>query len=663
MWLTRYRRQFELPCRPGNSRTVNRVSNDMNGRQPRKPFAGLDPRNRKPSQGKGVPAGQKTNDGAPQPGPRRRNPFLWPLIVLTFVVLITSPLRVAETKPGTEVALSRISSLVADGKVKEAVLDDAKLTVTVTTAEGTSYVSAYPVAYSRDLATKFIDAGIKTSVVKPKSASLFSSLLLNLLPVVIILGFIYFLMRRAGSGIGGLKMSSKKSNPVEVPTTRFADVAGAEEALLDLSEVVDLLNNPEKYTTTGALPPRGFLLVGPPGTGKTLLARAVAGEAGVPFFSISGSDFVEMFVGLGASRVRELFGNARELGKAIIFIDEIDAIGKKRSGSSGFINGNDERENTLNQLLVEMDGFTQSGIVMIAATNRPDTLDPALTRPGRFDRKIMVPPPDRRGRSALFELYAKAKPFADDIDWDGFARRTPGMTGADIAALMNEAALEAARKGASVIIRDHIESALATTVLGRERRSAQVTDRDREIVAWHEAGHTVAALMLEDADDPVTVTIIPRGGAGGVTWMSGNDDDFLTRSQALAQLAVAMAGRAAEEVLLDGDHTQGAHGDLQSATSLATMMVTRYGMGKRMVALDRDRLLGGFDAIDDEVAALIEEALQTARGVVRSHRALLEQIVAELQEDETLHTERLAALRVEHTKPGRRPRLRKQKAE
>lgn len=593
---------------------------------------------------------------APKPGevpPKRKNPFLWPLIVLATLLLFIPRVPGEDDPLAKKVPLSKISMLVKSEKVIEATLDDNRLRVTVLTKDDTKFTATYPIAYSRDLATSFIDAGIKTSVLDPEKGSVLTTLLLNLLPVILIIGFLIFFMRRSGGGMG-LKMNSKKSNPVEVPSTRFSDVAGAEEALADLSEVVDLLNNPERYETTGAKAPRGFLLVGPPGTGKTLLARAVAGEAGVPFFSISGSDFVEMFVGLGASRVRELFANARQLGKAIIFIDEIDAIGKKRAGSSGFVGGNDERENTLNQLLVEMDGFTQSGVVMIAATNRPDTLDPALTRPGRFDRKIMVPPPDRRGRSKLLELYSKGKPFDNGIDWDGFARRTPGMTGAEIASLMNEAALEAARNDMKTISSEHIENALATTVLGRERRSAQITDRDREIVAWHEAGHTVAALMLNQADDPVTVTIIPRGSAGGVTWMSGNDDDFLARSQAVAQLTVSMAGRAAEEILLKGDHTQGAHGDLQMATNLATMMVTRYGMGKHMVSVDRDRLIGGFDEIDAEVAQLIESALKNARNLLSEHHHLLSKIVSELLEEETLRTERLRELREEHLKGVRR---------
>lgn len=581
--------------------------------------------------------------------PRRR--ILRFLISATFFVATFLVLRsILLPEPVIEnVELSEIVEKLESGEVVTAAISDSKQTITITLKESDEELTAnYPLGYARDLTDKILEANVELEVDPPTSPNPFVSLLYSLIPVLIILGVLLFLLRKS-AGLGGLgKLSSKKTNPVEVPETRFKDVAGADEALADLQEAVELLNDPQKFEKTGAKPPRGFLLIGPPGTGKTLLARAVAGEAGVPFFAISGSDFVEMFVGLGASRVRELFEKARSQEKAIIFIDEIDAIGKKRSGSSGFINGNDERENTLNQLLVEMDGFTQSGIVMIAATNRPDTLDPALTRPGRFDRKIIVPPPDRKGRIQMMELYAKDKPFSDKISWDSYAKRIPGMTGADIAALINEAALEAARNNSETIEPIHVESALQTTVLGRERKSAHVTKRDREIVAWHEAGHATVALILDKAADPVQVTIVPRGVAGGVTWMSGSEDDFLTKNQALHQLAVSMGGRAAEEVLLKGDYTQGAHGDLQSATALATTMVTKYGMGEHLVSLDKEKSFNTLDQVDKEVSEYIKQALDLARSVVAEYPDLLKDIVDNLLENESIDHDTLLELRLKH---------------
>lgn len=345
----------------------------------------------------------------------------------------------------------------------------------------------------------------------------------------------------------------------------------------ELSEVVSFLHDPARFTAAGARMPRGFLLVGPPGTGKTLLARAVAGEAGVPFYSAAGSDFTEMFVGVGAARVRDLFAKAKSTG-GIVFLDELDSVGRARHGAAGS-GASEERESTLNALLVEMDGFgKQDNVVVVAATNRPDVLDPALLRAGRFDRQVTVASPDRRGRTRLLRLYAQDRRVDPEVDFVALARRMPGLTGADIANVVNQAALEAARHHREVIQAADFEEALATVVMGRARRSAVVTDRDREVTAWHEAGHAVAALVLPEAHDPVQVTIVPRGPAGGVTWMGGDDHSFLTRSQARAKLAVAMAGRAAEELLLDGDFTQGASGDLASATSLATRMVTEWGM-------------------------------------------------------------------------------------
>ena len=376
-----------------------------------------------------------------------------------------------------------------------------------------------------------------------------------------------------------------------------------------------------------------------------MLARAVAGEAGVAFFALSGSDFVDTFVGIGAARVRRVFDLARKQGKAIVFIDEIDAVGKSRSAGHGGAD-TDERDRTLNQLLVEMDGFTQSNLIVLAATNRADLLDPALLRPGRFDRTIAVAPPDRRGRTRILELTGRRHQFGPDVDFVELARRTPGMTGADLCAMVNEAALEATRSGVGVINADHLESALATTVLGRERPTAVISERDRRISAWHEAGHAVCALLIPHADDPVQVTIVPRGGTAGTTWLVAGDDLLVTRSQARAGLMVAMGGRAAEEVLLDGDFTSGPSHDYVAARTLATQMVTRFGMGTTGVAyvgLDAAETLRG--DVQEAVNGLLEDSLVGARAILHASEALVRAIAVELLDEETLKAVRLHELR------------------
>jgi cell division protease FtsH len=431
--------------------------------------------------------------------------------------------------------------------------------------------------------------------------------------------------------------------PAEVPTTRFADVAGCDEAIADLTEMVQFLREPERFTRTGAKAPKGALLVGPPGTGKTLLARAVAGEAGVPFFAAAGSDFTEMYVGVGAKRVRELFAAARKHPRAILFIDEIDTVARRRSGEAEA--GNGETENTLVALLAEMDGFDDSNVVVLAATNRGDILDPALTRPGRLDRKVEVPNPDRRGRERILEVHTAGKPVAADVDLTSIARRTPGFSGAQLAALVNEACMEAARRDAATVTHDCFDHAVATIAMGRARTSALVTEHDREVTAWHEAGHTLAAYLQADADDPVQVTIVPRGPAGGVTWMSGNDDLFLPRRKAHAQLVTALAGRAAEEVLLDGEYTQGASGDLRSATELAYQMATQYGM-TRLGYQVRHPQAAGNDAVSEVVEELLAEAHRAATELLAGHREFLAAVAAGLLDTETLTLAEVTALAV-----------------
>lgn len=565
------------------------------------------------------------------------------LFLLSFLLFFSfsSALNKPEIK---EVSLTTFLADVESGKVKKVTMNDDQHRVLVELSDKSVYQSGYPVTYGKELSALLVskkEIDITGTINKP--ASFFQSFIGTFAPTILIILFLLFLMRKGG-GLGIGSMSRGKTSPVEVPTTRFSDIAGVDECVDELKEVVDLLKNPDKYKSTGAKVPRGYLLVGSPGTGKTLLARAVAGEANVPFYSISGSDFVEIFVGAGAKRVRELFEKARQNEQAILFIDEIDAIGRSRGGSFGA--ANDERENTLNQLLVEMDGFAQSGVIMIAATNRPDILDEALTRAGRFDRKITVPVPDRGGREEIFKIHSKGKPISKEVDFNLIAKRTPGLTGADISNLVNEAALEAARRGSAEINDDDFSKALATTSLGRERKSAVVTDRDREIVAFHEGGHTLCALMQVDADDPVSVSIIPRGPAGGVTWLGGSDDQFMTKSQAFARLVVAMGGRAAEELLLDGDFTQGAHGDLQGATNLATVMVSKYGMGKKMISLNTEQMFSPLaDQVNLEVSDLIQKALLEARKIVKINKKLLLNIVSDLQEKETLMNDDLILLK------------------
>lgn len=428
-------------------------------------------------------------------------------------------------------------------------------------------------------------------------------------------------------------------------TTRFDDVAGADEAVAQMRELVDFLANPGKYRAMGAEIPKGALLVGPPGTGKTLLARALAGEAGVPIHSANGAQFVEMYVGVGARRIRDLFKQARKAPAAIIFIDEVDAVARKRSDNS-HANGQVESENTLIALLTEMDGFhPDSSVVVIAATNRPDVLDPALTRPGRLDRRIEVPLPDRRGREQILRVHAQKVKVDSSVDVELVAKRTPGFSGAQLAAVVNEAALEAVRRDLAEVTSSCFDAAIAGVAMGRARESALVTEHDRRVTAWHEAGHTAAALLLADADPPVAVSIVPRGPAGGVTWMSGSDDLFLTRAKAHARLVVALAGRAAERMLLGGEYTQGAAGDLQSATETALLMATRYGM-TRLGLASRDQHLGG--TTTKEVAEVVEELLAEAHAeaevLLERHRDLVVSIAEALLEHEDLDAADLALL-------------------
>lgn len=439
------------------------------------------------------------------------------------------------------------------------------------------------------------------------------------------------------TAVTGANQVIKNGEKLDVPSTKFEDIAGCEEAINELKELVEFLQAPERFERVGAKPPSGALLVGPPGTGKTMLARAVAGESGVAFFSATGSDFAEMYVGVGARRVRDLFSQARKAGSAIVFIDEIDAVARKRAGAGA--HSDPERENTLIALLNEMDGFIGSNIIVIAATNRDDVLDAAITRPGRLDRKVHVPLPDRLGRELILRVHSRNRPLSDNIDFMGIARRTPGLSGAEISRLVNEACMEAARNDLLIVDKDCFDRAIATVMMGRARTSALVTQHDREITAWHEAGHTICALLQEAADDPVSVSIIPRGAAGGVTWMSGNDDSFLTREKALARMVTSLGGRAAEEILLDGEFSQGAHGDLSAATNLALAMATQYGMTRLGLMVRSNEVLGagGMEEVNLVVEELLSEAREKALSILNENRALLELISLELLDRETLN--------------------------
>ncbi len=614
----------------------------------------------------GSPTGpnQPGGSAAGQPAPflqNRRNQII--AAVLLLGVLLVLPLfgmsqPATNQKELSEVLASLPKAELSGHKITKATIDDDNRVLQLTLDSGNDVETSYPNEYGSELVKDLQAAGIPFDTEPIHHASPIGGILAMLLPVALIIGFFVWMSKKGamGGAPNARAFTATKAELPEPPAARFGDVVGCDEAVEELSEIVSFLHDATHFDAAGARMPRGFLLVGPPGTGKTLLARAVAGEAGVPFYSAAGSDFSEMFVGVGAARVRDLFAKAKKTG-GIVFLDEIDSVGRARNGNApGGGGANDERESTLNALLVEMDGFTkETSVVVVAATNRPDILDPALTRAGRFDRQVMVAPPDRRGRTRLLDLYAKDRTMGPDVDFVALARRTPGLTGADICNLVNQAALEAARGRRGVITSGDFDEALATVMMGRARKSAIVTDRDREVTAWHEAGHTVAALVLPDANDPVQVTIVPRGPAGGVTWMGGDDNSFMTRSQARAQLVVALGGRAAEELLLDGDFTQGASGDLQSATALATQMVTKWGMSNMgLVAMDSDRIVfGGIgDKVHAEIDAMLNEALRSARELLAEQRPLFDAVVRELLDEDTVDLDRLQAIWTEIQQPS-----------
>jgi len=560
-------------------------------------------------------------------------------------------------EPPKELRLDQFQDRLAHDQVVTATIVKSSSAVEGKLRNGIRYRTEFPLAYGERLTQELLDHDVKADA-DNSSGSIWSDIVFGLLPTFLIVGvFVWFVlqMQRGGKAMKFGRASTAGGDRGGDVT--FADVAGADEAVLELREVVEYLRDPDRFKRLGARIPKGVLLVGPPGTGKTLLARAVAGEADVPFMSLSGSDFVEMFVGVGASRVRDLFRQAVKQAPAIVFVDEIDAVGRHRGAGVG--GGHDEREQTLNQLLVEMDGFAQTdGVVLIAATNRPDILDPALLRPGRFDRQVVVDNPDVAGRAAVLTVHLKGKPIAVDVDAAVLARRTPGFSGADLANLVNEGALLAARRGGDRITAADLSAAVERVLAGPER-SRILSDLERRIVAVHESGHAIVSHVLPHADDVHKVSIVARGSALGYTVLLPEEDRHLhSRAQLADQLAVALAGRAAEEVVF-GELTTGAADDIDRATRLAQAMVTEYGMSnklgpRRFVSRDGEPFLGldhgraadhGTDVavrVDEEVSRLLDEAHDRARRILESHRGGLDRLAAALLERETLADAELA---------------------
>lgn len=574
----------------------------------------------------------------------------------------------------TSVAVAQINA----GNVTGAQIDDREQqvrldlkSVSADTDNSNKIITSFPTGYAVPLFDALNAKNVKTKTVV-NQGSILSSLLIYLLPLLLLVGLFFMFSRMQGGGRMGFGFGKSKAKLLgkDMPKTTFADVAGVDEAVEELYEIKDFLQNPSRYQALGAKIPKGVLLYGPPGTGKTLLARAVAGEAGVPFFTISGSDFVEMFVGVGASRVRDLFEQAKQNSPCIIFVDEIDAVGRQRGAGLG--GGHDEREQTLNQLLVEMDGFgDRQGVILIAATNRPDILDPALLRPGRFDRQIPVSAPDLAGRKAVLRVHSAGKPIAPDADLDGLAKRTVGMSGADLANVINEAALLTARENATVITGPALEEAVDRVVGGPRRKGRIISELEKKITAYHEAGHTLAGWAMPHLDPVYKVTILARGRTGGHAVAVPEDDKGMqTRSELIARLVMAIGGRAAEELIFR-EPTTGAVSDIENATKIARAMVTEFGMSARLGAVrygteHGDPFLGrtmGTQAdyshevaqlIDDEVRKLIEAAHTEAWDVLTQYRDQLDTLAGELLEKETLHRPDLERILVDVEK---RPRL------
>jgi cell division protease FtsH len=595
-----------------------------------------------------------------------RNAGLYVLLAIVVVALGTAFL---DKQPQTRQTwpYSKLIDEVEAGKIENVKISADATKAVVTDSEGN------PILVNLPNDPQLLDILSKNNVdivVRPQNDEgvWFRALSSLFFPILLLVG-LFFLLRRAQSGPGSQAMNFGKSKArVQMePKTQvtFGDVAGIEQAKLELTEVVDFLKNADRFTAVGAKIPKGVLLVGPPGTGKTLLAKAVAGEAGVPFFSISGSEFVEMFVGVGASRVRDLFEQAKANAPCIVFIDEIDAVGRQRGAGLG--GGNDEREQTLNQLLTEMDGFEgNTGIIIIAATNRPDVLDAALMRPGRFDRQVVVDRPDYAGRQEILKVHSRGKTLSKDVDLDKIARRTPGFTGADLANLLNEAAILAARRNLTEISMDEVNDAIDRVLAGPEKKNRVMSEKRKELVAYHEAGHALVGALMPDYDPVQKISIIPRGRAGGLTWFTPSEDrmesGLYSRAYLQNQMAVALGGRIAEEIIFgDEEVTTGASNDLQQVTRVARQMVTRFGMSDRLgpvalgrqngnvflgrdIASDRDFSDETAAAIDEEVRNLVDRAYRRAKEVLSDNRYILDKLAEMLVDKETVEADELQEL-------------------
>jgi cell division protease FtsH len=587
----------------------------------------------------------------------------FPILIVVVLAFFASKL-VDQSSSTRSYTTGELISYIKSGDVKLLTLDQKDNSATALLNNGVKFTTGYPDNYVSTLINNTIkDDGVAALNVQSKSTNGWLSLLTYLLPFALFLGFWLFIMNQVqggGSKVMSFGKSRAKRMSVDAPKITFRDVAGVDEAVEELHEIKEFLENPKKFQALGARIPKGVLLYGPPGTGKTLLARAVAGEAGVPFFSISGSDFVEMFVGVGASRVRDLFEQAKQNSPCIIFMDEIDAVGRHRGAGLG--GGHDEREQTLNQLLVEMDGFEmKDNIILIAATNRPDILDPALLRPGRFDRQIVVDRPDRVGRKKILEVHTRGKPLAREIDIDALAGQTPGFTGADLSNLVNEAALLAARDGKREITQVELEEGIMRVIAGPEKKTRVMSEKERKITAYHEMGHAIVGHFLPNSDPIHKISVISRGQALGYTISLPGEDKFLTtRSELLDTMAMTLGGRAAEEIVF-GEITTGASNDLEKVTTSAKQMVMRFGMseklGPRVFGHDHGQPFLGreFSAepdysdeiareIDLEIRRIVESAHQQARDILGSHREQLTKISEILLKRETIEADQFVAL-------------------
>jgi len=584
------------------------------------------------------------------------------VVILAFVAQKVISGNSGSEAPSYNELIKQKTGLIAEGKIEEVNVNVKDSTLDVKKVNGESFSTGYPPNAEESLINRLEAAEVTTKVHGTGGSGLLS-LLTYILPFVLFFGFWIFLMNQmqgGGSRVMNFGKSKAKRMSVDAPKITFRDVAGVDEAVQELQEIKEFLENPKKFQALGARIPKGVLLYGPPGTGKTLLARAVAGEAGVPFFSISGSDFVEMFVGVGASRVRDLFEQAKQNSPCIIFMDEIDAVGRHRGAGMG--GGHDEREQTLNQLLVEMDGFEmKDNIILIAATNRPDILDPALLRPGRFDRQVVVDRPDRKGRKKILEVHTRGKPLAKAIDLDALAGQTPGFTGADLANLINEAALLTAREGSREITMRQLEEGIMRVIAGPEKKTRVMSEKERLITAYHELGHAIVGHLLPNCDPVHKVSIISRGQALGYTISLPTEDKFLTsRAELTDTMAMTLGGRAAEEIVF-GEITTGASNDLEKVTETAKQMVMRFGMserlGPRVFGHDRGQPFLGreFSAepdysdeiareIDDEIRRIVESAHQTAKDLLTDKRTELDRISKILLERETIDADQFVAL-------------------